>query len=84
MPIITCLVVGASAFIRHFGPESMGGRGDFRAKINAEIALTGISEDEIGRKVHISYRASRWTKRFCIQSFHTIQKENSFGFLAFL
>ena len=40
----------------------MGGPGDFEAKINAEVALTGLSKDEIGRKVNISYHASRWTK----------------------
>ena len=36
-----------------FGPESMGGVGDFGAKIDAEIARTGLSDLEIGFKVHI-------------------------------
>ena len=62
MPIIACLTAGAGAIIRLFGPESMGGPGDFREKNDAEVALTGMSEDEIGRKVHISFHASRWTK----------------------
>ena len=64
VPIIACLAVGAGAFIRVFGPESMGGRGDFNAKMDAEVALTGLSEAEIGRKVNISYYTSRWPKRF--------------------
>ena len=62
MPIITCVAVGAGALIRAFGPESMGGAGDFSAKIDAEVALTGLSADEIGAKVRISYHGSRWTK----------------------
>ena len=32
----------------------MGGVGDFGARIDAEIARTGLSDDEIGPKVHIS------------------------------
>ena len=36
--------------------------GDFSAKIDAEVALTGRSEDEIGRKIDIWYHASRSTK----------------------
>ena len=63
VPVIACLAAGAGALIRLFGPESMGGRGDFRAKVDAEVALTGLSEDEISRKVNILYYASRLTKR---------------------
>ena len=44
---------GAGAFIRHFGPESMGGAGDIGAKINADVARTEISADEIGTKVYL-------------------------------
>ena len=40
----------------------MGGAGDIGAKIDAEVARTGLSADEIGPKVHISYYASRRTK----------------------
>ena len=54
MPIITCITGGAGAIIRPFGPESMGGRGDIGARIDAETARTGLSDDEIGPKVHIS------------------------------
>ena len=62
VPIITCGAAGAGFFIRYFGPESMGGAGDIGAKIDAEVARTGLSADEIGPKVHISYYASRRTK----------------------
>ena len=53
VPIIACITSGAGAAIRLFGPESMGGIGDIGAKIDAETARTGLSEDEIGPKVHI-------------------------------
>jgi hypothetical protein len=62
VPIITCLAAGAGAIIRFFGPESIGGRADFSGKFDADVNISGLSEDEIGRKVHFSYIASRWTK----------------------
>ena len=64
MPIITFIAAGAGAIIRLFGPESMGGAGlrDIGADIDAEVAHSGLSEDEIGAKVHIPYHASRWIK----------------------
>ena len=62
MPIISFIAVGAASIIGGFGPESMGGSGDISAKIDAEVARTGLSADEIGPKVHISYNASRPTK----------------------
>ena len=52
MPIIACITAGAGATIRLFGPESMGGTGDIGARIDAETARTGLSDDEIGPKVH--------------------------------
>ena len=58
MPIISFGAAGAGAFIRYSGPESMGGAGDISAKIDAEVARTGLSADEIGIKVHISYLVS--------------------------
>ena len=61
VPIISCVTSGASAIIRFFGPESMGGVGDFDAKIDAEVALTGLSVDDIIPKVYISYHATRRT-----------------------
>ena len=60
MPIIAFNASGAGAIIRTFGPESMGGTGDIYTKIDAEVARTGLSDNEIGHKVHISYHTSRW------------------------
>ena len=54
MPIIALVAAGAAAIIRLFGPESIGGVGDFGARIDAEAARTGLSTDEIGPKVYIS------------------------------
>ena len=53
---------GAGAILRSFGPEDMGGAGDVGAEIDAKVARTGLSVDEIGPKVHISYHASRRTR----------------------
>ena len=84
MPIISCIASGAGSIIRLFGPESLGGRGDLCAKIDAEIARTGLSDDEIGPKVDISHYASKWIDSSCIQRYFTKQKGNPFGFPAFL
>ena len=62
VPIIAFIAAGAGAIIQLFGPESMGGSGDIGAKIDAEVARTGLSDDEIGPKVHISYHASTRAK----------------------
>jgi hypothetical protein len=62
VPIISCIAAGAGAMIRIYGPESIGGVGDIAAKTDAEVARTGLPADEIGRKVHNLYRASRRTK----------------------
>ena len=53
VPIIAFGAGGAGAFIRHFSPESMGGGGDIGAKINADVARTEISADEIGTKLYL-------------------------------
>jgi hypothetical protein len=59
VPIIVWITGGAAATIRTFGPESMGGTGDIGARIDAETARrTGLSDAEIGRKVHISVSLS--------------------------
>ena len=58
MPIISFVAAGAGAIIRIYGPEYMGGLGDLGAKIDEEVARTGLSDDVIGPKVHISYHAS--------------------------
>ena len=44
----------AGAILRLFGPESMGGVGYFGARIDAETARTGLSNEEIGQKVYNS------------------------------
>jgi hypothetical protein len=54
VPIIAFIASGAAAIIRYFGPESLDGVGDIGARIDAEIARTGMSDGEIGPKVHIS------------------------------
>ena len=54
MPIIACVAAGAGAIIRRYGPEYMGGVGDLGAKIDAETVRTGLSDVEIGLKVHTS------------------------------
>ena len=53
MPIISFITGGAGAIIRLFGPEHMGGIGDIGAKIDAETARTGLSDEKIGSEVHI-------------------------------
>ena len=52
VPIIILGAAGAAAIIRLLGPESMGGAGDIGAKIDVEVARTGLSAEEIGLKVH--------------------------------
>ena len=54
MPIIAFLAAGAAAIVRLFGPEYVGGVGDFGARMDAEAARTGLSIDEIASKVYIS------------------------------
>ena len=54
VPIIAMITSGAGATIRLFGPESMGAVGDIGPRIDAEIARTGLSDDVIGPKVHVS------------------------------
>ena len=61
VPIISCVAAGAGAIIRLYGPEYIGGLGDIDAKIDAEVARTGLSVDEIGPKVRILYHVSSWT-----------------------
>ena len=53
VPIIAFGAGGAAAYIRCFGPESMGGAGDIGPKIDAEVARTGLSANEIGNKVYL-------------------------------
>ena len=62
VPIISFVAAGASAIIRFYGPEYIGGIGDVGAKIDAEVARTGLSANEIGPKVRIFYHSSRRIK----------------------
>ena len=56
VPIIAFGAGGAASYIRQFGPESIGGVGDFVSKIDEEVARTGLPVNEIGPKVYlISY-----------------------------
>ena len=64
----------------HEARPIMGGaaRGDISAKIDAEVAHSGLSANEIGPKVHISLQTSRRTKWSCIQRyFYNTPKGNS-------
>ena len=47
-------MAGTGSILHRFGPESMGGVGDFGARIDAETARTGLSDGEISHKVGIS------------------------------
>ena len=85
VPIIGCVIGGVGAVLRRYGPESMGGVGDFGAKIDAETARAGLSDEEISDKVRISISyISIQTCQSFIQRYITIQKENWFEFLVFL
>jgi hypothetical protein len=53
VPIIICITGGAGAVLRLVGPESMGGIGNIGARIDEEVARTGLSDEEIGSKVPI-------------------------------
>ena len=76
VPIITVITAGAGAVIRLFGPESMGGMGDIGTRVDAEVARTGLSDDEISRKVHISVSCLWMDWLMLHQSYLIIQKEN--------
>ena len=61
VPILAFAAAGAGALIRLLGPKSIGGLGDFGARIDAEAARTGMTSEEIGEKVYIYLcRISRW------------------------
>ena len=83
MPAIALITAGAGAAIRLFGPDSMGGQGDIGPRIDAEIARTGQSEDEIGPKVFPVFM-SEGLADVVFQRYYFIQKENLSKFLAFL
>ncbi|KAJ7746615.1 UDP-Glycosyltransferase/glycogen phosphorylase [Mycena metata] len=49
--IMAWVTGGASAILRLFGPESLGGLGDFGARIDAEAQRSGENPGEIGDRV---------------------------------
>lgn len=53
IPIFAFVSSSASAMIRLFGPESLGGLGDFGARTDAEALRTGRKPEEIGDEVCI-------------------------------
>ncbi|KAF8067710.1 UDP-Glycosyltransferase/glycogen phosphorylase [Lyophyllum atratum] len=52
VPIIAWATGGSGAFIRGWGPESMGGLGDLGAKADAEAARTNKSSTEAGEQLY--------------------------------
>ena len=85
VPVITCITSGAGAIIRSFGPESIGGMGDARPRIDAEAARTGLSADEIGNEVLLCFRTTSLDGLInIIFRYIRKQKENSLKFLVSL
>ncbi|KAG5641594.1 hypothetical protein DXG03_004677, partial [Asterophora parasitica] len=50
VPVLAWVTGGASTFIRNWGPESIGGSGDFGGKVAAEAARTGKPALEVGEQ----------------------------------
>ncbi|KAJ7865185.1 hypothetical protein B0H14DRAFT_3443151 [Mycena olivaceomarginata] len=53
IPVFAFISVPGAALIRMFCPESMGGRGDFGARIDAEALRVGKTADEIGNQIFL-------------------------------
>ncbi|KAJ7473185.1 hypothetical protein B0H11DRAFT_2037540 [Mycena galericulata] len=51
IPILTFIAGNAGSIIRVFGPESLGGLGDVRAKIDAQVLQTGDSTDDVAEQI---------------------------------
>ncbi|KAJ6562255.1 UDP-Glycosyltransferase/glycogen phosphorylase, partial [Mycena capillaripes] len=51
VPIFTFIAANAGSLIRLFCPESMGGQGDFGAKIDAEALRLGKTAEEVGDRI---------------------------------
>jgi hypothetical protein len=51
VPIIAFLPGPSTSFIRGFGPESLGGMGDFEKRVEDEAAQLGVPPDELRDKV---------------------------------
>ncbi|KDR73124.1 hypothetical protein GALMADRAFT_158263 [Galerina marginata CBS 339.88] len=52
VPIMAWITGHTSSIIRMFGPESLGGRGDIGAKIDAEVTRTGASPEDVSEKIY--------------------------------
>lgn len=51
VPIIAMLILPSSFLICYFGPESLGGVGDFGKRVDDEAARIGVPADELGNEV---------------------------------
>jgi hypothetical protein len=60
--------------LRLFGPEELGGFGDLKGKIDAEVALSGKSADEIGMTVR--YQGTLDIDTHLMQARHTGLSQN--------
>ena len=60
IPVIAMVASGAGPAVKLYGPESIGGVGDFGARIDAEVARTGRDPTEVGWEVraHINTRSA--------------------------
>jgi len=45
------LILPSSYLICYFGPESLGGVGDFGKEVDDEVARINVPSDELGNKV---------------------------------
>ncbi|KAF8146711.1 hypothetical protein K438DRAFT_1734557 [Mycena galopus ATCC 62051] len=51
VPVFSFLSTHSAVLIRGFGPESLGGRGDFGARIDAEAFRVGKTAEEVGNQI---------------------------------
>ncbi|KAF5310569.1 hypothetical protein D9619_008191 [Psilocybe cf. subviscida] len=51
VPVTAIVASGAGPAVKLYGPESIGGNGDFGARIDAEVARTGRDPIEVGWEV---------------------------------
>jgi hypothetical protein len=51
IPVTAIIASGAGPAVKLYGPESIGGVGDFGARIDAEVARTGRDPTEVGWEV---------------------------------
>ena len=58
--IMALLPAPSAFFIRYFGPESLGGIGDFGKKVDEEAARLGVPSDGLEDKVCYSPALKSW------------------------